>query len=43
MVSTDAATAGFPMGAAKDEWVVSRGGEYLFVPSLRCLEEVLAL
>lgn len=43
MVSLNAATAMFPMGAATDEWVVSRGGEYFLSPSLGMVERYLAL
>ena len=43
MVSINAATAAFPMGTATDEWVVSRGGEYFFSPSVATLEKYLAM
>lgn len=33
----------FPMGGAKDEWVVSRGGEYFFTPSISAMEKYIAL
>jgi hypothetical protein len=30
-------------GAAEDEWVVSRGGEYFFTPSIAALEQFAAI
>jgi hypothetical protein len=29
--------------ALKEEWVVSRGGEYFFSPSIKALKETIAL
>ena len=33
----------FDMGDATDEWVVSRGGEYFFSPSIMSLEKYIAI